>query len=262
MDVSIDGGRVVGGSWSAGGAVQAIVWKEGLKHDLGGITVGAVTSEAYAVSDDGSTIVGTSSDILWESGSPRAQNPFVWDEEAGFRVLEDASGRSMPFGFARGVSAFGDYVVGQRNTGIDTQGFLWTRENGEVLLDDLPGSRKFGAAFAVSAYGNRIVGRGREVSGGNVSVAVIWDSQLTPKPLKGVLEDDYGLDLEGWTLRTATDISADGRFIVGTGRGPDGLEYVWRAEIDAIPEPTALLISLTLVIAIIASRGNGRLLSV
>ena len=40
------------------------------------------------------------------------------------------------------------------------------------------------------------------------------------RDLKGVLADDYGLDLSDWTLSVAYGISDHGRTIVGNGINP------------------------------------------
>ncbi len=50
--------------------------------------------------------------------------------------------------------------------------------------------------------------------------------------LKQVLENDYGLDLTGWTLTYAGDISSDGNVIVGVGTNPDGDTEGWIAVLD------------------------------
>jgi len=42
------------------------------------------------------------------------------------------------------------------------------------------------------------------------------------RSLRDLLVKGYGLDLTGWTLRSATGISADGRSIVGFGIDPSG----------------------------------------
>ena len=57
--------------------------------------------------------------------------------------------------------------------------------------------------------------------------------------LKDVLEDDYYLDLTGWTLDWAMDVSDNGLTIVGVGINPLGDTEAWVA---TIPEPATLLL--------------------
>ena len=47
------------------------------------------------------------------------------------------------------------------------------------------------------------------------------------RSLQGVLVDDFALDLTGWTLTSATGVSADGSTIVGEGMNPDGFNEGW-----------------------------------
>lgn len=47
--------------------------------------------------------------------------------------------------------------------------------------------------------------------------AMIGDSVNGMRHLKEFLENDYGLDLTGWTLHQANAISDDGKTIVGYG---------------------------------------------
>jgi predicted hydrolase (HD superfamily) len=57
--------------------------------------------------------------------------------------------------------------------------------------------------------------------------------------LQNVLVSDYGLDLTGWTLEAATDISPNGRTIVGNGTNPNGDLEAW---IAIIPGPATACI--------------------
>jgi hypothetical protein len=83
-----------------------------------------------------------------------------------------------------------------------------------------------------------VVGFGSTSTGGEIE-AFIWDQTNGMRSLKDVLERSYGLDLTGWTLESATGISADGLNIVGYGKNPNGFTEAW---IATIPEPATLLL--------------------
>ena len=55
--------------------------------------------------------------------------------------------------------------------------------------------------------------------------------------LKSILADNLGVNLNGWQLKYATGVSADGMTIVGYGTNPDGNTEGW---IATIPEPCTL----------------------
>jgi hypothetical protein len=59
------------------------------------------------------------------------------------------------------------------------------------------------------------------------------------RALPDLLEDEYGLDLSAWWLRSAKGISADGLTIVGYG---DHYGFGREAWIAHIPEPSTLLV--------------------
>jgi hypothetical protein len=99
----------------------------------------------------------------------------------------------------------------------------------------------------VSADGSVIVGGSGE--------AFIWDPLNGMRSLKAVLESDYGLDLTGWILQYAEDVSADGHTVVGWGLNPDGQSEGWVAQLDApVAEPGASLLAAAGLLAL-ASRG-------
>ncbi len=88
-------------------------------------------------------------------------------------------------------------------------------------------------ANSVSADGARIVGN----SGGE---AMVWTASTGMVNLKDILTQVYGLDLTGWTLVSATDISADGAMIVGYGLDPLGDEQAWTTRMAPVPLPATL----------------------
>ncbi len=92
-----------------------------------------------------------------------------------------------------------------------------------------------GIAYAVSADGSVVVGTGEYAS----SRAFIWDQSHGMRNLKEVLENDYGLDLTGWTLTRATGISADGLTIVGYGNNGAWIAKI--APLVMVPDVVGML---------------------
>ena len=115
-----------------------------------------------------------------------------------------------------------------------------------VGLGDLPGGSFESFAFDMSADGSVVVGQGNGVLGRE---AFIWDATNGMQNLKDFLESQLGLDLTGWTLTDAWDISADGNTIVGSGTNPDGDSEAWIAKLidgtdcnnNGIPDTTDIL---------------------
>ena len=114
------------------------------------------------------------------------------------------------------------------------------------------------AALAISDDGLVIVGKG-ETDAGNE--AFIWDRFNGMRSLLGVLSVDHGIDLTGWQLSEATDVSSDGRVVVGTGVNPSGFDEAWRVTLPAIPLPALAWTGLSLLAllgSIALAGGTGR----
>lgn len=230
--VSCDGSVAVGGSDAGGGG--------GAWRDSGGglvdLTVlpGGISSIAADVSCDGNVVVGTSYDgsrdeaFRWTSGGsmvglgvPGLHDPATSDSQG------------------LGVSCDGSVVVGTGTFGVGSglQAFRWTAATGMEGLGDLSGGSRMAQANAVSDDGHVVVGFG--TPDGGASVAVVWTSALGLIPLQPRLEAALGLDLTGWTLTEAHDVSGDGLVIVGEGTNPSGDLEAWRVVFDPGDLPAA-----------------------
>lgn len=113
--------------------------------------------------------------------------------------------------------------------------FRWTATGGMVSIGSVPDVDDNTEANATSADGTVIVGR--SISGG--TQAFIWTANGGARYVLELLTNDFGLNLTGWTLSTAHDVSADGRTIVGHDTNPYGDTEGW---IAIIPEPSTIFL--------------------
>jgi probable HAF family extracellular repeat protein len=181
------------------------------------------------VSADGSVVVGF-------GGSSSGFEAFRW--EAGVMTgLGDLSG-SYFWSEAYDVSADGSVVVGYAESTSGHEAFRW--EGGVMTGLGNPSHGGIGGiwseAYGVSADGSVVVGKASSALGHE---AFIWDVENGNRSLKDVLVRDYGLDLTGWTLFSARDISDDGLTFVGFGTNPAGYTEGWVA---TIPEPATIFL--------------------
>jgi probable HAF family extracellular repeat protein len=225
IGASDDGSVVVGRSTSAAGR-EAFRWTSGTGLvGLGDLPGGSFRSDASAVSADGSFVVGRG-----ESAS--GQEAFRWTSGTDMVGLGDLPGGSF-FSDAEDVSADGSVVVGRSLSASGQEAFRWTSGTGMVGLGDLPGGSFSSRARGVSADGSVVVGEGFADLG---SEAFIWDDTIGMRNLRSVLVSDFGLDLTGWQLEDAQDVSADGSTIAGIGINPFGNEEAWIVHL-ALNEP-------------------------
>ncbi len=144
------------------------------------------------------------------------------------------------------LSGDGSVVVGEWDPPEGgRQPFRWTSETGMVDLGLLPWASD-GRAEAVSADGSIVVGYN---FGSEMTSPFIWDEIHGMRDLSEVLTVDFGLDLTDWDFANATDISSDGRIIVGSGRYiPDSSDQAWMV---IIPEPSSIAMTITGVIGLL-----------
>ncbi len=180
---------------------------------------------ALDVSADGSVIVGSTGHY-----DDWIERPYRYDAINGLVVASLA-------GEALGVSADGSTVVGF----ADGNAFRWTDADGLVPLAGLPGGSGSGRAEDTSRDGSVIVGSAHD---GTSNVAFIWDADNGMRSLLELLELE-GIDMTGWELVEASQVSANGLTVVGYGNNPAGET---EAFVATIPEPgTAVLLGLGLV---------------
>jgi probable HAF family extracellular repeat protein len=226
FDISEDGNVIVGWSYSEV-TQEAFQWTAATGMISLGLLTGGYQHEALAVSGngliavgDGRTADGDRQAILW-NGGPN-----------GLEFLVDSlPGGHTNFSVANDITPDGMTIVGESyyDCIINTcyhQAVIWRGSGSPEPLGFLPNYTR-SRALAVSGDGSVIVGQ-QSISGG-LGVPVIWDSAGQPRILKEMLETDYGLDLSNWELKEVTDISANGKVIVGWGINPDGLQEGWVA---------------------------------
>lgn len=214
-DISADGSVIVG---RLCGTLGSFIWTE-----TGGIVQQEGEIEVNAISGNSSCLVGVSYEV--------GQEAYLWTQGNGLIT----SGMSIGRGVARGVSYDCSVVVGMAPLGVNDvfEAFRWTQEDGMISLGSF-GGEPGSDAWGVSADGSIIVGIGEDPDGEDV--AFIWDETNGIRSLQEVLTG-LGLNLDGWKLHHAFDISADGSSIVGFGDNPDGHREAWIANISKEPVP-------------------------
>lgn len=234
MGASADGGVIVGtGNYSAGGGPmpvtgEAFYWtRSGGLTPLGDVPGGNGVSRAYDVSADGSVIVGKG-DAQASFQVEDLGVAFRWTSQEGMvslGFLPDGSTSSA----ATAVSADGSVIVGYSHSPVGGEAFRWTAAEGMTGIGHLNLVPHWNESHAngVSADGSVIVG-------GSDGAAYLWTADGAMRSLQEVLAQDFGLDLAGWTLQEAADVSDDGNTIVGWGQNPAGQIEAWRAHVPSI----------------------------
>jgi probable HAF family extracellular repeat protein len=163
--------------------------------------------DAFAVSADGSTVVGTSHDGL-------TNQAVKWTADGTVLELLNAGDSS----YARGVAADGQTVAAYRNVaGPGFQEALrWTETTGITNIGDLAGGPTGAGAYGVSDDGLVLVGSSFSDKGGE---AFRW----TAAEGMSALGDLPGLEYGG----VAYGASRDGSVIVGYSRSFNGSEAFW-----------------------------------
>jgi probable HAF family extracellular repeat protein len=223
--VSADG-STVGGSVSRLFGDEPFRWTEAAGMQPLGDLPGARTleSHAYAVSADGSVVVGSAyGDFI----DPHPTVAFRWSQAFGMQplgYLTPFTSSSM-FSVARGVSSDASVIVGASTSfPLVTEAFRWTQAGGMQGLGVTLGG---GSSFArgVSSDGNTIVG---DVGFPTTRGAFRW----TPATNMHLIGDLPG----GTLLSIANAVSLDGTTIVGFSSSDAGLEaFRWTEALGMQP---------------------------
>ena len=224
-------GSVAGGSskFIGNGDTGMGGWREGTIF-MGGATVGvgslpgALRSEVFGISSDGSSAVGVATRPPLEG-----QSAFRWTAAEGLVDLGDFPA-GFDFSAAYAVSADGSVVVGfgtisfQAAWVTDQRACRWV--DGVIeAYPELPFGT-FSQANAVTPDGRTAAGWTRRFGHRQASV---WNEAADALDLHELMEAN-GIDMSDWTWTEATGISASGKVIVGWGRRNSfpGVE-AWRA---------------------------------
>ena len=171
-------------------------------QDLPGGPTGSI---AFALSRNGRYVAGAGDVGFTPDGAPEAS---MWSNPALSPVpLGLLAGGSSSVAY--GISDLGNIAVGEADSQLGNEAFVWTPQGGMVGLGDLPGGRYQSTARGVSANGAVVVGG---ASGANGAESFRWTTSTGMVTL-GHLPGGGG----GVTLGThATAVSADGQVVVGT----------------------------------------------
>jgi probable HAF family extracellular repeat protein len=200
---------------------------------LGGGPTDPVHHSAYAVSDDGTVVVGG-----YNNEELNGSDAYHWTQVTGIdsigRLPWSGDPRAESGASARAVSADGSVIVGESSADpepgdptFSSRAFRWTEETGMV---DIGGS--FSGANGVTPNGNVIVGAMSRGPGSVESVASVWDFVHGMRSLEAMLINN-GVDFGDRRLQGAYAISENGRVIVGTARNSLGNHEAFVVLLDA-----------------------------
>ncbi|MBX3358198.1 MAG: hypothetical protein KF745_07200 [Phycisphaeraceae bacterium] len=255
------GGAVIAGYGQYGTRLRAFRSEEG-RADLLPLLNGTSDSYAQGITPDGSRIIGSCDETpcMWSAGGvtpialPAGQTAGRAMDISGdgARIAAQyryAPGRyglyvlselgtevvPLPAGFDRSpsvsISLDGTTVVGGMCS-TDTHQFFAFRWSDSAGFEQLPTIGVLGAVGACSADGSTVVGTD--------GAAVMWRDGVRID-LNTYLAS-LGMDLTGWTLSSASEISADGLTIGGTGYHQYSGGTRSEGWVATIPAPGAVLL--------------------
>ena len=175
---------------------------------------------------------------------------FRWTVSGGYDVIGlPPVTNGIPAGGAGLISADGSVIAGSGQTGGDINAWTWTAAGGFASVPPGPGSDYPSASVnGISFDGSVLVGtqilwnQPAPNPNGVIYSAAFWRNSPSGYQFSFVEDvlEEAGVDLTGWHLTRAYDVSDNGRAIIGDGIDPRGVQRSWYA-ILPVPEPTSLV---------------------
>lgn len=195
-----DNGQVVVGSGSVASDIHAFRWTP----STGLVDLNIPESYALAVSADGNTIAGN-----FNPTPAPGTNLFRWTQGG----LEDLGTVGPNDTYPYFMSSDGSIIVGTTYETELFRPFRWTQADGIQVLD-LPAPAVSAEAKGASDDGELIVGYWIDFE--YEPRGAVWTSDGA-FDLRAHLQSLGTVGLEGWIIRNALGVSADGSTIIGTG---------------------------------------------
>ena len=191
-----------------------------------GFLPGAWNSQAWGISADGSTVVGS----CYMSNS-NAEVPFQWTAATGMTAIPLAAGTALPADDTPSISTNADgtvvaFAAGPSFAGIENVIYRWSAQTGTVQITPTSVLSDY-VVGGMSADGSIIVGYNSTAAGRSF----LWTTSTGMLDLQSVLTRNGATGWNGWSNVFATNISADGHWIVGTGMDPSGQWEAWLAQL-------------------------------
>lgn len=226
--LSGDGSVACGSAESQFAAIRAFRWTESDGIRALDRLAGESSSGARAISRDGSTIVGWSSDV-------RLEHAVIWN---GTGVHELPLAPGLVSGQANGVNADGRVVVGEgRGTGGFELPVVW--RDGECVAMSRLANAGHAWALATSDDGAVMVGDSAMNLPGGGNLATVWMADGSARSLSDHLAG-FGISTpEGWTFESCNSVSADGRTFGGVAINGASVRAGF---VVTVPGPGALVV--------------------
>jgi len=188
----------------------------GVITQIGSLTtnLSRLKSSAAAVSSDGSVVVGWSNSDV---GAAIRKEAFRWTEPGGMAGLGFLPSEGFVESEATAVSSSGDIVAGNARVFEGeksvSHGFIWQQGSGMQSFHASPNSETLVVVTDISADGKVIVGSLRSLENG-LEQAFRYSEAGGFQTVEQWLTD-AGVDLQGWSIRGVSAVSADGKTLAG-----------------------------------------------